>query len=144
MFVVCDAGGGTVVCMVVQAADSPATDKRQDIISYEVMNTNPLEFGECVEGKGKMCGAIFVDEAFESVMKIRLGSKWDKMSITSRKSLINTEWEHGIKRQFDNEEQDWTVTIAPEAFDSRRPRWKRFDDKDKDVPLEQGHLRFKR
>ena len=31
---------------------------------------------ECVEGKGKMCGAIFVDAEFERMLRTVLGDKW--------------------------------------------------------------------
>ena len=109
-----------------------------------MVETEPLAFQECVEGKGKMCGAIFIDEAFEAQLKTALGSKWERISVASRRALINNEWEHGIKRQFDDADQEWTVTIPPEAFDTKMPRLHRFDDKKAEVRMEQGQLKFKR
>ena len=90
----------------------------QDMISYKVISPKPMTVQECVEGKGKMCGAIFVDEAFVNILRAILGEKWDRLSAAGKKSMINTEWEHGIKRVFDDSERDkvWNVTIPHEAF----------------------------
>lgn len=104
----------------------------------------PLRVRECVEGKGKMCGVIFVDEEFVNMVAAVLGTKWKKVSETSRKMMIHNEWENGIKRLFDDSDKDWTVTVPPEAFDSKAPKLHRFDDKKAEVPLHSGQLRFGR
>ncbi|KAK5107132.1 hypothetical protein LTR62_001690 [Meristemomyces frigidus] len=127
VFVVCDAGGGTV-----------------DLISYEILSVDPLMVRECVEGKGKMCGAIFVDEAFTSLVKNALGGKWERMAIKSQKTMLHNEWENGIKKLYSDGNREWTVTVPPEAFDSKLPKLHRFDDKKSEVPLKAGQLVFQR
>lgn len=56
VFVVCDAGGGTV-----------------DLISYEVQQIYPLRFREVVTGSGFLCGAAFLNLRFQELVKSRLG-----------------------------------------------------------------------
>lgn len=92
----------------------------QDIISYIVMSTDPMTVQEYVEGKGKMCGAIFIDEAFEKMLRSTLGDKWKRLSATSKKTMMNNEWEHGIKRLFDDSTREWNVAVPTEAFPNNR------------------------
>ncbi|KAG5764662.1 hypothetical protein H9Q72_007267 [Fusarium xylarioides] len=56
VYLVCDAGGGTV-----------------DLITYKIGLVNPILMDEAVEGSGGLCGGIFIDEAFEYMIKNRLG-----------------------------------------------------------------------
>ncbi|KAI0198444.1 hypothetical protein F4808DRAFT_451975 [Astrocystis sublimbata] len=84
-FVVMDAGGGTV-----------------DIISYKVENLEPMVVSECVEGDGALCGATFVDTAFES---------WNSMETSAIKKMMNSEWEHGIKKDFDGSQQKYCIDL---------------------------------
>lgn len=89
-FVVCDAGGGTV-----------------DLISYEILQTEPLQVKESVTGTGELCGSAFLNRRFESFVKERLGSTAyfamkEKTKIAALKS-----WEEYVKRVFvDGEDQD--------------------------------------
>lgn len=94
-FVVCDCGGGTV-----------------DIISYLVGKTEPLTVKECVEGDGALCGGVFPDAGFEEFMKKAVGaSRWRRMQPTVVKKMINGDWEHGIKPEFDGTDLRWFVGI---------------------------------
>jgi hypothetical protein len=52
VFVVCDAGGGTVVSSPLGESGLPLKRKLQDLISYEVTQINPIKIKECVEGSG--------------------------------------------------------------------------------------------
>jgi hypothetical protein len=100
VFVVCDVGGGTT-----------------DIISYKIQQSNPLQLRESVEGKGKLCGAIFVDERFQEMIQDRLASRWEKLTDRSKRRLMNNDWEFGIKRSFDADPSKvWTVQLPPEAI----------------------------
>ncbi|OCK99574.1 actin-like ATPase domain-containing protein [Cenococcum geophilum 1.58] len=101
VFVVCDAGGGTV-----------------DITSYKVQKTDPVVVKECVQGDGKMCGAIFVDQEFQNFLRGKLTKRWDKISASQIKKLMNDEWEHGIKRGFEDTDREWEVRLPPEATSS--------------------------
>ncbi|KAI1268069.1 hypothetical protein F5Y18DRAFT_442467 [Xylariaceae sp. FL1019] len=94
-FVVLDAGGGTV-----------------DIISYKVEKLDPLVVSECVEGDGALCGATFLDEAFENFMKVRVGAQiWAVMDREAMKKMMSSEWEHGIKSEFNGKKLNYTIDV---------------------------------
>lgn len=115
-FVVCDCGGGTV-----------------DIISYAVTQADPLVIRECVEGDGEsnhcnvsqtmqltrplvgaLCGGTFLDQDFVRFMKRRFpgGTKaWDKTGPTTISKFLHSEWEHGIKPDFDGTDRTWTLDL---------------------------------
>ncbi|KAI0858320.1 actin-like ATPase domain-containing protein [Xylaria cubensis] len=94
-FVVMDAGGGTV-----------------DIISYKVEKLEPMVVSECVEGDGALCGATFVDSAFEALMEQRVGRKsWKCMEVSAIKKMMNNEWEHGIKKDFDGSQEKYCIDL---------------------------------
>ena len=96
---------------------------------------------ECVEGKGKMCGAIFVDEAFENMLRLAFGDKWKRLSVSSRKTLLNNEWEFGIKRLFDDSNREWNVTVPREA-DSKGIKMPHFKDKNGQPRVNSGQVKF--
>lgn len=102
-FVVCDAGGGTV-----------------DLISYQVLQSNPLQLKECVEGSGKLCGAIFLDQDFEGLMSQQIGDAWD-VPESDKKELMNVQWENGIKRTFEGQDRKWKVTLPHACFQRGAP-----------------------
>jgi hypothetical protein len=125
VFIVCDVGGGTA-----------------DIISYKIQQTDPLYLREAVEGKGKLCGAIFVDERFQAMIQDRLSSKWDKLTPTSIKRLMNNDWEYGIKRSFDGDATKiWTVQLPPEAV-PRVGGVNRLDRRKGDLPIVKGQIQL--
>ncbi|KAI0547884.1 hypothetical protein F4679DRAFT_597111 [Xylaria curta] len=94
-FVVMDAGGGTV-----------------DIISYKVDKLEPMIMSECVEGDGALCGATFVDKAFESLVERRVGYRaWKEMKTSEISKMINSEWEHGIKKDFDGSQDKYRIDL---------------------------------
>lgn len=67
---------------------------------------------EAVKGNGGLCGGVFLDEGFVNLMKSKIGSEsWASISIENMKKLMNGEWEHGIKQQFDTRPRDWPVTL---------------------------------
>lgn len=114
-FVVADCGGGTA-----------------DLISYEVRNTEPLEFSECVEGTGSLCGGIFLDQDFEALLRNRIGNKiWDQIPHSEIRKTMVLNWEHGIKQQFDGTPRDWTIDLPPQC--SKRGEYPR-------ITLESGHV----
>ncbi|KAI6613465.1 hypothetical protein MCOR14_011598 [Pyricularia oryzae] len=99
VYVVCDAGGGTV-----------------DMISYKIDQIDPISMKEAVEGKGALCGGIFIDQAFIELCKARLGSSWSSLSKSSLRYIIRDDWECGIKPQFrmSGLEKDFTVRFPSE------------------------------
>ena len=77
VFVICDVGGGTA-----------------DLISYRIENVRPLEVAEYVSNKGKLCGAIFVDEAFKNYIHQTLPpGSLKKMGDEGIEKLLSGEWE---------------------------------------------------
>ncbi|KAI6398031.1 hypothetical protein MCOR07_008314 [Pyricularia oryzae] len=97
VYIVCDAGGGTV-----------------DLISYKVEQVNPISMKEAVEGKGALCGGIFIDEAFENLCYKQFGLEWVELSKTAARHIIRDDWEFGIKPQF-------RKNCASKAFTVRVP-----------------------
>ncbi|KAK1993417.1 hypothetical protein LX36DRAFT_684302 [Colletotrichum falcatum] len=98
-FIICDAGGGTV-----------------DLISYEITETSPMTVRESVKGNGRLCGGVFLDQAFIELMRSKVTpSVWDTLPKDQVRRLLNGDWEHGIKKQFRGQQKDWVVTLPPEC-----------------------------
>ncbi|OBT67118.1 hypothetical protein VE03_04430 [Pseudogymnoascus sp. 23342-1-I1] len=115
VYLICDAGGGTV-----------------DLITYRVGDVEPIQLHEAVVGTGGLCGGIFVDEAFELMCRERLGRQWSNLSQTGIRDIMKNEWEYAIKPQYkpskEYNENDLMVPIPAEAFkgsdlndESRKP-----------------------
>ncbi|KAK1970942.1 actin-like ATPase domain-containing protein [Colletotrichum sublineola] len=105
-FVVCDAGGGTV-----------------DLISYEVLSLKPMVVREVIKGDGDLCGGVFLDEAFVSLIKNKVTPQaWDKVPTDEAASVLNGDWEHGIKQQFDGQARDWHIKLPPECQPKGTPQ----------------------
>ncbi|KZL87999.1 hsp70 family chaperone [Colletotrichum incanum] len=99
-FVVCDAGGGTV-----------------DLISYEVLSLKPMVVREAIKGDGDLCGGVFLDEAFVNLIKKKVTSQaWDNVPKDEATNVLNGDWEHGIKQQFDSQMRDWHIKLPPECM----------------------------
>ncbi|OJD32667.1 hsp70 family chaperone [Diplodia corticola] len=130
IYIVCDAGGGTV-----------------DIITYQIERTEPMVMEEYVRGEGKLCGAVLLDEAFENTMKLSLGKKWGNLDPDVVKQFMETEWERGVKRAYRGTAQSFTVRLPVEAFAVKRLNLhKPMTDKKKDITdgkirLESGHMK---
>ncbi|KAI5856586.1 hypothetical protein BZA05DRAFT_204555 [Tricharina praecox] len=79
-FVLCDAGGGTVIT-----------------------GNNPLQVDEVVAGTGALCGSTFLDKNFEDYMRRILGDEtFDAMMPRSRAAMMRS-WEETVKFKFGNE-----------------------------------------
>lgn len=101
VYLVCDAGGGTV-----------------DLSCYQVEQADPIAVREAVIGTGGLCGGIFIDEAFEAMCKARLGRKWAYLSKVGVGELMKGDWGRNIKPQFrpENTNREYIVSIPAEAF----------------------------
>ncbi|KAL8386330.1 hypothetical protein RB599_007955 [Gaeumannomyces hyphopodioides] len=106
IFIICDAGGGTV-----------------DLISYRIDKVGPIAVSEYVEGTGALCGGVFIDAAFKNICRERLESRWDALSKRGVRQILNVEWEYGIKPQFkaSDSHKDFVVCIPAEAFAASQP-----------------------
>lgn len=100
---------------------------------------------EFVKGEGGMCGAIFIDEQFEAQAKRSLGKRWTSISPSARKQVLDSQWENGIKKNFDGKEQELTVTLPAEAFSKTDVLFGlgRRDSKKVDLPIKNGKLIIK-
>ncbi|KAI5864716.1 hypothetical protein GGS23DRAFT_561506 [Durotheca rogersii] len=121
VYIICDAGGGTV-----------------DLISYRVDSVNPITMHEAVEGTGGLCGGIFVDEAFESMCKSRLGGMWNNLSTQGIREIMR-EWETSIKPKYKpkGREIEYMVRIPAEAFQTFS-----FDDTSREPIIRNGRIHF--
>ncbi|KAI1425006.1 actin-like ATPase domain-containing protein [Xylaria sp. FL1777] len=101
VYVICDAGGGTV-----------------DLISYRIGDLNPIELHEAVVGTGGLCGGIFIDEQFEHLCKQRLGRNWNNLSQTGIKTMIKGEWEYAYKPSYTGNDvnREFPIAIPAEAL----------------------------
>ncbi len=98
MFVVCDVGGGTA-----------------DMITYELQDTDSWKIAECAPGAGKLCGAIFVDEAFDQKMSEWMTpKKWKKYPQPQKRQWKDDYWEHGLKRKFVGADQELQLILPVE------------------------------
>ncbi|KAI8228109.1 hypothetical protein K4K54_002426 [Colletotrichum sp. SAR 10_86] len=105
-FVVCDAGGGTV-----------------DLISYEVTSMKPMVVREAIRGDGELCGGVFLDEAFVDLIKEKVTSDaWSNVPKDEAAKLLNGDWEHGIKQQFEGQERDWHMKLPSECQAKSTPQ----------------------
>ncbi|KAI8689602.1 C2H2-type domain-containing protein [Fusarium sp. Ph1] len=110
-FVVCDAGGGTV-----------------DVISYQVISSQPFRLKECVKGEGGLFGAVRIDEAFEIHLWGRDRLKLNSLSLSEYNTLVVEDWERGVKRTFTNQEQpiQFSLRLPLKAYKTR-DRWRNKD-----------------
>ncbi|KAL6828349.1 HSP70 family [Trichoderma camerunense] len=107
-FIVCDAGGGTV-----------------DVITYTVTKTDPLRVQESVKGDGKLCGATFLDEVFQTTLRSKLDKispdAWQILEESGALSrIIHNDWENGIKPQFRNTDQHWLLQMPTSGLNRKR------------------------
>ncbi|KAF2824912.1 hypothetical protein CC86DRAFT_456871 [Ophiobolus disseminans] len=93
-FVICDAGGGTV-----------------DLISYRVLEANPMVLAECVQGQGRLV--------------------WD-VPKSAIKDMMNVQGENGIKRGFEGQKKDWQIRLLYECIERGAPHI---------ITLSQGHVK---
>ena len=93
-FLICDAGGGTVVCPCYP------TLKEQDLISYQSITKNPFHIKECTAGTGGACGAVYLTRNFEGFIYKRLGSRKDVLTGKMLSNAVRS-FEGAIKFQFD-------------------------------------------
>lgn len=86
-FIVCDAGGGTV-----------------DLISYEILSLSPLTLQESAPGTGALCGGVFLNLRFQTLVQFRMGSAaFKKLCERKPKSwaIALKYFEDYVKKNFD-------------------------------------------
>jgi hypothetical protein len=96
-FLVCDAGGGTVVR--VQLGKEKIT--LQDLISYEMVTRRPFKVKEVTVGTGSLCGAISLNENFKKLLRERLGVSSGEILTPKCLEAAIQNFEGDLKRNFD-------------------------------------------
>ncbi|OJK00196.1 hypothetical protein ASPACDRAFT_51993 [Aspergillus aculeatus ATCC 16872] len=107
VFVICDAGSGTV-----------------DLISYQIQGLEPLVVREIVKRAGRICGSMLLDESFERMLEERLGpTGYDALSDKAKDTALNY-WQDRVKPNFagkydeDFDDVDYFIPV-PGALDDR-------------------------
>lgn len=129
--IVCDAGGGTVVCLFQEPAGVGSSNSPQDVISYLVENVDPLRLKQVGRVAGSHCGAIFVEQQFIYTFLLqRLGEDNYKKLMGDEKDRVGGGG-HSIIRKFER--------LLLERFE---PLWHEFDGIDdgllKEIQLPSG------
>ncbi|KAG6218859.1 hypothetical protein E4U50_008121 [Claviceps purpurea] len=97
VFVVCDAGGGTV-----------------DLISYEVLATAPqLKVKELVPGSGGMAGSLGLNQRFAAAVEELVGDhKWSTFKMSKAWYFAEKQFDQEIKKDFSGSlEEEWFVNF---------------------------------
>ncbi|KAE8370946.1 hypothetical protein BDV27DRAFT_140170 [Aspergillus caelatus] len=82
VFIVCDAGGGTV-----------------DLISYQIKTLEPLVLTEVTEGTGRICGSMLLDHRFEELLRDRMGVNYATLSSKSKEAALSY-WQDRVKPNY--------------------------------------------
>ncbi|KAK8073412.1 hsp70 family chaperone [Apiospora phragmitis] len=89
------------------------------------------------DSSGGVCGAMFIDQAFERKVKKCLGRKWDRLSKLDINELMSNNWEYGPKHQFSlSHDISYVVTLPSATFshDSHR------NNDQCDPPIKEGRM----
>ncbi|KAL6353611.1 hypothetical protein LRP88_14109 [Fusarium phalaenopsidis] len=100
----------------------------KDVISYQVISSQPFRLKECVKGEGGLFGAVRIDEAFEIHLWGRDRLKLNSLSLSEYNTLVVEDWERGVKRTFTNQEQpiQFSLRLPLKAYKTR-DRWRNKD-----------------
>ncbi|KAB8206672.1 actin-like ATPase domain-containing protein [Aspergillus parasiticus] len=82
VFIVCDAGGGTV-----------------DLISYQIKTLEPLVLVEVTEGTGRICGSMLLDQRFEELLRDRMGVNFATLPSKSKEAALSY-WQDRVKPNY--------------------------------------------
>jgi hypothetical protein len=85
------------------------------LITYELQDTDSWKIAECAPGAGKLCGGIFIDEAFDQKMSEWMTpKKWKKYAQPQKRQWKDEYWEQGLKRNFMGADQELQLTLPVE------------------------------
>ncbi|KZL68672.1 hsp70 family chaperone [Colletotrichum tofieldiae] len=86
------------------------------ISSLFLFGQTPMVVREVIKGDGGLCGGVFLDEAFIDLIKEKVTPQaWRKVPNDEAANVLNGDWEHGIKQQFDGQVRDWHIKLPPEC-----------------------------
>lgn len=62
--------------------------------------------------QGDLCGAVFLDEAFENYLRVQYGDhRWKALTFDERHRVIQSHWERNAKQLFDPDRRTGTYAI---------------------------------
>ena len=65
---------------------------------------------------GDLCGAIFIDEEFDTFIRLHVGDEaWSKLG-TRQIQRVMSDWDSIKKGFFESSDEDWPVDVLPETF----------------------------
>ncbi|KAJ4329089.1 hypothetical protein N0V84_000448 [Fusarium piperis] len=67
---------------------------------YPILLSEAVEGTDRLNNAGGLCGGIFIDQAFEAMVRDRLGRKWNQISLSGIKEMLKDDWELSIKPQY--------------------------------------------
>lgn len=75
---------------------------------------------------GGLCGGIFVDQNFESLIASKVGqSVWSKIDTGEKRKFMNKDWENGIKTQFHTGDRQWMAEVPAGSLPGNKTGRKR-------------------
>lgn len=168
VYLICDAGGGTVVSYNFANTFSssfsiemrPCLKKLLHVGPHHIQSyqrrSNDLFGGSCRGDRcvrkhefeflcanltsGGLCGGIFVDEAFERICRRRVGTKWNRISQAGIKKILKDEWELNIKQRFQmgNPKKEYILDLPAEVFKDEA-----MDDISREPYIKRGRIHFR-
>lgn len=85
------------------------------MITYQLQDVDSWKIAECAPGAGKLCGGIFVDEAFEQKMSEWMTlRKWKRYDEVEKRQWKDDNWEKTLKRNFVGEDQELQLVLPLE------------------------------
>lgn len=115
---VCDAGGGTVVSENSADQGTKADEIRtlsvilcyllilsslRCVLSLQVVPPTKIVNKSLLTIGGDLCGAVYLDEAFDQVIRTYVGSDYDKLPDEAKSRMFENDWEFGAKRKYDGQ-----------------------------------------
>ena len=72
----------------------------KDLITYKVVNLHPFKVEECTVGTGAACGAIYLDQGFETFIREKFETVGISLRGDKRLAALVRQFDSSIKRQF--------------------------------------------
>lgn len=72
----------------------------KDLIAYKVVTQRPFRVEECTVGTGAACGAIYLDQGFETLIRNKFGEVGIRNLDEKRMTELVRHFDSSIKRQF--------------------------------------------
>ncbi|KAI4224250.1 MAG: hypothetical protein LQ349_007270 [Xanthoria aureola] len=82
-----------------------------DIITYKILQINPLSIVECTAGTGDYCESTFVDREFEKLFVRRMGSHYATLSSVHRQQVIKNFEAAKVAFRNEPEQEDFYVNL---------------------------------